>query len=731
MGEEQLQTQLAAAQKYLDESNFNRAANAAACALEIDCSSYEARVIAGKAAYYLGEYVSAADHFRTAIELNGQVLPAWEGLAFTKIALGEIEKAIETYQKLLSLARHLNDVPKIREFLWRLADAHDREGEPEQSEKFLKELLAMTLTKKQELEALTYLADIQMKVERMRQEQQVQEMINQQENKKPGQLLRSMSSLRLQVDAKRAEEQGAEEGSLGDTLRKIVDLTLPSPRYSRYHEAHLQRYLSQLGAHPPQSLARHEKRVLALQECVDMITTSAGGCTTPFPFEAAIWLLEEQEELYGGNTPVYNTGRALSSMDRIMNLSTRSSVTHPPSRPLSPQASNASSLPVQLNWFRGNSINIRASERQFRNRIAESALMPKRRSFVWSPSQAQLDVGDVVSPAKATPSETVVMRVESFGMKLAHQFPWNPAASVAVGLALRRRFLSDPNMPSTYIRRKQIIKVLKRGVYMGADSAAGWKALTELLYQNRQWQEAYDTAVKGLEWHQKRRAGGHEELASFALALRLFCARCQRRLGQLDQAEVSFKILAGWTTEGECAFSEMSGSMPLSIRQQALRGLAKIALERGDRCMAKAQYERILGKALIGRGPPAEHWAYSEYAWLVFEDGELEEAKRNLEKALEVASSETCVVTESELADHHYKLGRILWTMGGNCREDPHQARKHFEAASVEESDSQAAACAWLGHWYNEVAEDYEKAANCYERALEIAPSDMIVGMPW
>jgi hypothetical protein len=64
----------------------------------------------------------------------------------------------------LSLARHLNDVPKIREFLWRLADAHDREGEPEQSEKFLKELLAMTLTKKQELEALTYLADIQVAI---------------------------------------------------------------------------------------------------------------------------------------------------------------------------------------------------------------------------------------------------------------------------------------------------------------------------------------------------------------------------------------------------------------------------------------------------------------------------------------------------------------------------------------------------------------------------------------
>ena len=77
-------------------------------------------------------------------------------------------------------------------------------------------------------------------------------------------------------------------------------------------------------------------------------------------------------------------------------------------------------------------------------------------------------------------------------------------------------------------------------------------------------------------------------------------------------------------TEGECAFDELSGAPPLSVRQQALRGLAKIALERGDHEGAKAQYERILGKALMGRGPPAEHWAHSEYAWLLFEDGDLQ-----------------------------------------------------------------------------------------------------------
>lgn len=47
----------------------------------------------------------------------------------------------------------------------------------------------------------------------------------------------------------------------------------------------------------------------ALRECVRMITANAGGCTTPFPFEAAIWLLEEQEELYGGSIPIYKSVR--------------------------------------------------------------------------------------------------------------------------------------------------------------------------------------------------------------------------------------------------------------------------------------------------------------------------------------------------------------------------------------------------------------------------------------
>lgn len=78
-----------------------------------------------------------------------------------------------------------------------------------------------------------------------------------------------------------------------------------------------------------------------------------------------------------------------------------------------------------------------------------------------------------------------------------------------------------------------------------ANSAAGWKALAELQYQNRQWQAAYKTCCQALEWSARRRAAGHETLTGFALSLRLCSARCLRRLNRLEEAEYAFKVLAG------------------------------------------------------------------------------------------------------------------------------------------------------------------------------------------
>ena len=40
----------------------------------------------------------------------------------------------------------------------------------------------------------------------------------------------------------------------------------------------------------------------------------------------------------------------------------------------------------------------------------------------------------------------------------------------------------------------------------------------------------------------------------------------------------------------------------------------------------------------------------------------------------------------------------------------------------------QGQACAWLGHWYNEVAQEYSKARNCYAQALQLEPSSSVIG---
>ncbi|KAL0054928.1 hypothetical protein WJX82_004665 [Trebouxia sp. C0006] len=623
-----------------DSKDFAGALAKADRALQLEPSSANAHFRAGKAAFGLGDTKRSKAEYRLAIVTDSSNVPAWEGLAELQMANGEVAEAQQTFEQLLRLAIKTGNTLKEREYHWRSAEAFDRLGEFTDAEEQLKALQDMELTKEQYLETLCHLADIQVKIEEQRMEQTVHQTIRSQE-KNPGNLVRSVTSIRLGVDAERADEQDAEEG-LADTLKEIVKRTVPSPLYAKYHEQHLQRFLSRLGAYTPRSALRQDKRAEALKEC-------SMGQQTPSP--------------------------------------------------------------QQLNWYRGDSI--RGVDREFIYKVMR---------------EQEEDAAAAQHVAAALEKKKVqgLSKAEEFGRRLAHQFPWSPSASVALGLALRRCYLGQVGAPSLAAHRKQIIKNLKHGIERGANSAAGWKALAELQYQNRQFQDAYDTAVNGLEWSVKRRRAGHEQLTSFALALRLVVAQCLRRLQRLDEAEYNFQVLAGWTTEGDSAFNELSGSSPLSIRQQALRGIAKVALERGNKKEARHQYERILGKALIGRGPPAAHWAHSEYAWLLFEDGNLELAKQQLETALRSAQRESMLITDSELAEVHYKLGRICWTMGGNELTDPTQARAHLEAATKEDSEIQALAYQWLGRWYEDIDQDYKQAQHCYERAVVLDDDDII-----
>lgn len=60
------------------------------------------------------------------------------------------------------------------------------------------------------------------------------------------------------------------------------------------------------------------------------------------------------------------------------------------------------------------------------------------------------------------------------------------------------------------------------------------------------------------------------------LALRLEAARALLAMGRLDAADEGFNFLKDWTSEGEVTFAYGAGCVPTSVRQQALRGLAKV-----------------------------------------------------------------------------------------------------------------------------------------------------------
>ena len=40
----------------------------------------------------------------------------------------------------------------------------------------------------------------------------------------------------------------------------------------------------------------------------------------------------------------------------------------------------------------------------------------------------------------------------------------------------------------------------------------------------------------------------------------------------------------------------------------------------------------------------------------------------------------------------------------------------------------QADACAWLGHWYKDINQNWFKARNCYKRALALQPHSSMIG---
>ena len=468
--------------------------------------------------------------------------------------------------------------------------------------------------------------------------------------------VQSISCIKLDVMAAQAAQDDEAHNvgvSLNHVLTEIMETSPASLKYLRYREEYLRRCLLRIFHHPPRSTERQQYRLAAVRECVKILCT--GGQCSCFAFEAAVWLLEEEEEVSGCQQEGSGT------------------------------------------------------------------------------------------------NNTVAFAVENFARRMYHQFPCNPTAKTLLVMMMRRRQYSR-SQADRLVLEAMLEEAMREDVGDGEsphhiDCASGFRALAELHYENRHYAKSHDVSLRGLTWLQERRDRGHESLSQVGLGLRLMLAKSLRRLGKLDEAEAQFQALSGWVSEGEIGFGELCGSLPTSIHQQSLRGIALVAVERGDIDAAMSQYERILGKASLGRAK-AEHWAHADYGWLLYQrgdvaTGDLEQARVHLEKAIEVAEEEGSSATDSQIAEHHYRLGEVYWKLsvaerssglagnnvlpGENAKLKQLAYTQFYESAKVE-SHFQASALAALGRHY-ESEGNAATAQRCFKKALAIDPGLDLAGM--
>ena len=94
--------------------------------------------------------------------IAGVVLAIWHAVQSFNMSESEV---VMTNLCLLSaqldLAKQQGLLEKQREFLWRISDSYEKAGYLDMAENHLKELLEQELSEEQKVEALCFLADIQ------------------------------------------------------------------------------------------------------------------------------------------------------------------------------------------------------------------------------------------------------------------------------------------------------------------------------------------------------------------------------------------------------------------------------------------------------------------------------------------------------------------------------------------------------------------------------------------
>eukprot|EP00210_Caulerpa_lentillifera_P003646 g3481.t1 len=774
------------------EGDFATAEDHCLSAIRLDSTSYDAHLLLGKCAYSTGAIDKAEEQYIAATELNPEALPAWQGLAeLFERSSTDSEKAVVPLQRIISLLQD-NEERQIQTQL-RLSNLLSSLDRRSEAEGVLQEILdrRQFINDEQRLQVLCLLADLQLLDYEKAINDRLQtafETLRCGLEYKPE---CDFDALQNRVTSEYAEEALEADRKLGTTLKAIIQLAPPCGHYKKFHEFYLQLFSKAMYCTPPQSIQRYNSRLQTLETCYKMIhghlSPIKGLCTSPFPYVTALRLLEINDEIVGGQRAVggqklgalVHTPRELKSPSMFKSESSPALHQLPPSPSKSIRISltrKVSGLEAknQSNMETGGSpmarrLSLDGTRASFRVRGSPKFSSPSTPGspgvmaplvegqesnlprFMRSSSLScvrklhRLDSGflpgveDVIGGNSALVTEIS----DSIGRKLARLMPWHPESQIQMCLAIERSRRSHRHeivqADTTHLTAlihdispdviKRHIELLSQGISSGSHLVSPRIALVELLMDQGRHQEALDACDEALDWILSRKKEGGYPRIQAALTFRLLRASALLNLKQFDESETCFQSLTDSVSEGEVTLGALIGRQSVSIHQTAQRGLAKVALARGDRLLALRRYEQMMGAGILGKSP-IEHSTAAEYGFMLYEDSDTVRAKQYLEKALRILNSIPPPYDIDRIrAEYQYKLGQVYWTLGGKWRNQRQFACQCLQSASVCKGPFQALALRLLGEYYSEVEGDLNGAQECWEKALKLDPEQESSGL--
>ncbi|KAL3701968.1 hypothetical protein R1sor_019990 [Riccia sorocarpa] len=276
------------------------------------------------------------------------------------------------------------------------------------------------------------------------------------------------------------------------------------------------------------------------------------------------------------------------------------------------------------------------------------------------------------------------------GRWFAHTYPGHGIALAALGYAMH-----CSTLPGASLERKRVI--CEKALRLDDSCVTGWQVLAEVHFEQNNYTSAAECIRRGLQALSTSRA-------RYGLGLSIPEAKLNLTWGQtcvatenLVEAETAFKLAA----EVSKGITGKDGTLLLASADE---GLAKLALVQGNVSLACEWLAVVLDLN------PDSHWALSEQGWLAYQQGDWKRAIQCLEHAVEL---------QPGVATYHFRLGLLYWKAGGSMPELLDKVLPELLQA-VKLDPSQSDVFRLLGHCYNHIFGDPQRAIRCYQKAVTL-----------